>query len=748
MQASLKKSQFNFKSSYLAVVAALAIVPVSSYAETAAESSAKSQSNSVVVAEAEQAKSGSVEALPEVSVKQKRHTSSPHNVVQTGSKTDTPLRDIPASISVVTEDLLKEQGAQTMNDAMSNVSSVQPQMGGGYGFANSYNSRGLSLSFLRDNMPDGTAQNNYFRTMYDVERIEVLKGPGSALFGVVGPGGSINVISKLPKRTYGFSAGTTVGSFGTRNGFVDVTGAIGEAAAGRLIANVERTDGYRGLNRDIVEISPSLTLNIAEDKVLNIDFDHRDMKIQADNYGILFDRNGKVASVSDKTRYYTPFNTTDQRINRLAITHNWTISDALSLRTAFTNDSRDLYLLRNAGGSPGNLLNSSTGRSAREQTDDARYTTFQNELIWKTNTGAIGHTVLAGVELNNTAADTFRTDYALPAIANIYSPVILETSLTGLAKTQSFDRKIKSDTVSVYLQDQLSFGEHWKLRASIRNDRVQFSDKGFSRTTLNGVTAYRYRVVDEAANLTTGSLGAVYQPTKDLAFYAGYSEGAFVNLATEATIVSKDPEASKQTEVGVKTTLFGGLADVNAALFNTRRENYFITLPNSNNQPTPDGMDRSRGLEIDFGIHPMTGWNVTGNFVTMDPENKSRNLVSGNTVLNVDERSAYGLRPSGVSRQLFSLWNSYEIQSGMASGLKFGIGARYKSDSYADTLNVYKVPSYTVFDAAVSYRRDKWEAALNLKNLTDKTYYTSATFSGALPGDPRSLYATLRFDFK
>ena len=153
-------------------------------------------------------------------------------MARTGSKTDTPLRDIPATVDVVPASVLKEQGAITMNDAMRNVPSVQPLMGGGYGFGNSFTSRGLSLSFLRDDIPDGSAQNSYFRTMYDVDRIEVLKGPGSALFGVAGPGGSINMITKKPRNQFDLTAGTMLGSFGTRNGFVDLTGSLGSAFCG------------------------------------------------------------------------------------------------------------------------------------------------------------------------------------------------------------------------------------------------------------------------------------------------------------------------------------------------------------------------------------------------------------------------------------------------------------------------------------------------------------------------------------
>jgi len=670
------------------------------------------------------------------------YAGSANDSASTASKTDTPLRDIPASIAVVPASLLQEQGAQTMNDAMRNVSSVQPVMGGGYGFANNYTSRGLSLSFLRDDMPDGTTQNGYFRTMVDIERIEVLKGPGSALFGSAGPGGSINIITKKPSKDFHAEVGVTAGSLDTRNAYVDVTGAINDNAEGRLIANIEHSDGYRGLGRDIVEISPTVALHIADNKTLTLDFDHRDIEIKPDNYGILFDGKGNLANVSRETRYYTPFNFTDQEINRLGATHDWAISDALSMRTAMVYETRKIDMLRNAGGNASTAVVGGPigSRTLRQQSDDARYTTLQNELTWKVTTGMVKHTVLAGIEYKDSEVDTVRVGYNLPAIANILNPVLLETSLSALTPvaSQGFNRRITSDTSSVYVQEQMAIGEQFKVRAGLREDRTNYKDSG-----TQGVSV---RTIQATENLTSGSLGFVYQPTPQLAFYTGYSKGAFVNLATEGNAVPLAPETSNQVEIGTKATLLNGKVDFNLALFSTKRENYFVTLPGALSA-TPDGKDKTRGIEMDVGVHPITGWNITGNAVWMNPEVES-NVLASNAVFGVSNQSIKGTRPSGVSKQTFSVWNNYQIQSGFAQGLNIGLGVTHKSDSYADSLNLLKVPSYTVYDASASYRYKQWVTAFNLKNLTDKTYYINPTFGGALPGDPRSAYLTLRYDFK
>lgn len=675
---------------------------------------------------------------------------SPDDVARTGSKTDTPLRDIPASVAVVPAAILREQGAYTMNDAMRNISSIQPHMAGGYGFADQFTSRGLLMSFLRDGIPDGPAQNGYTRTMYDVDRIEVLKGPGSALFGAGNPGGSINMVTLRPQDKFGLSMGTFLGSFGMRNGYLDLTGPMGQRAAGRIIADIEHAEGFRGLSRDIMEISPSMTWNIANNKTLRIDFNHRDIQVKPDNFGILFDARGDLANVSRETRYYTPFNKTNQRIDRIGVTHDWIISDTLSMRTAVAYDHRDLDLIRNLSATVSLANDVVTGRNARRQSDHANYTTFQNELIWKTNTGPVNHTLLGGIEYKNTNVKSNVDIYLFPDIANIRNPVITETSLSGNTHFQLFDRKMTSDTISFYGQDQLAFGERWKLRGGVRHDIINYEDKGFERSVQSLAGVSNYRELIHSQSFTTGSIGGVFQPTPFLALYAGYSTGAFINLATESKALPAAPETSSQIEVGAKITLLNDKLDLNVALFDTQRNNYFILLPGSGGLPTQDGRDRSRGVELSFNLNPVSGWNILGNSVWMDPETLS-NAVASNANFGIKDQSIHGTRPAGVSNHISSLWQTYQIQTGVARGLTFGFGATHKSDAFADNLNLLKVPAYTVFDAAISYRSSYrlvgWEAALNLRNLTDTNYFINPTFAGALPGNARSIFGSLRFYF-
>lgn len=671
--------------------------------------------------------------LPEVRARGARvEPGSRNDVSSTATKTDTPLRDVPASVVIVPKETLREQGVTDMNRALYNVSSAQPQMGGGYGFADNYTIRGQSILFLRDGYPDGTAQNGYRRTMADVERIEVVKGPGSALYGSGGAGGTVNVITKAPSARALAEVSASAGSFGTRGITIDAGGSLGQFPT-RVIANAEHSDGFRGLSRDIREFLPSAAWSIGSDKLLTIDFDHRSIETTPDNYGIVFDFNRNIAAAPREARYYSPMNRAEQTVNRLTLAHEWQLSAGTVMRSALITDGRDIDMLRNAGGNGGNSSGAMTGRTLREQHDRARYTTLQNEWVFKPGTA---HVVLAGIQYSDSAVDTRRIGYNLPNITDVNNPVVPETTSAGLAPVaaQGFDRRIEGRTLAAYAQDQMTLSEQWKVRAGLRYDRTHFRDAGVQGTA--------FRDIDETKGMVGGSLGAVWQPSRSWSLFAGAARGGFVNLSTEPTAVSREPEKNKQYEAGVKSTLLNGALDGQLALFQVERENHLITLPGAASA-TPEGHDRTRGIEFDALARPAARWKVVANAYIQDAEVLS-NTIASNAILGVTENIS-GKQPTGVARAGGRLWTSYQFYGSEANGAGAGVGFTRKGESYADSLNRYRVPAYTVFDASVYYRQRSWDVGVGIYNLTDREYYTNPTFAGALPGEPRSLYLTFRW---
>lgn len=696
------------------------------------------------------AQNAAEKTLAPVSVTGERNQSQGYTpgVASTGSKIAVPLKDLPSSISIVPKEVIEEQAGKTLNQVLTNASGVQPVYGGGYGFADNYVIRGLRIRFLRDGIPDGPALINYSRSFADVESVEVLKGPGSAVYGNGAPGGMINLVTKQPGRTFGANVEATVGGLGLRQVVGDITGAISEDLSARLIVNDYHTDSIRGLKADVREIVGKLDYRLNASNRFSIGYDHRENANVVDNFGIFFDVNGNVANVSKDNRYYSPFNKTTQTIDRVTLVHDYTASSDVSVRTAFAYDQRKIGIVRNAGSNVINAANAVTNRSGRTQSDDANYTNLSSELTWKLQ-GPIKQTLLVGAEYEIVRNTANRFTYNLPNITNALAPIVPETTLAGLAQTRAFDKKIGSNTLSTYAQDQIEFSKEWKARVGVRLDQVRYFDDGIGNSLTVPTVANVYRKLEVSQNLPSWQAGVVYQPRTDLSFFAGATRGRFVSIQTESINLDNSAEKSRQVELGAKTSWFDDKLNVNLTYFRTDRNNYLTAL-SPGTDPLPVGQSKSKGFELDVIGTPMPGWNITAAYSQVNARSTSNELSVINGITPATGESVNGKFLAATPRTAFALWNSWRFQSGSLQGLGFGYGIVNKSSSYADTLEKLKVPGYTIYNGLVSYKfgkGEKTELALNIKNLTNKSYYMVPTFSGALPGEPRQVLVTLRTAF-
>lgn len=688
---------------------------------------------------------------PLTAVGKKRPGPRPVRAVRSASKTDTKLQDVPAAVVVVPEQLLQQQDAQTMNEAARNASGITPVMGGSYGFADRYLMRGLSQRFLRDGLPDGPSFNGYFRSMTDVERIEVLKGPASALYGRTEPGGLINVVTRRPLFVRDWRAELGAGSFGSSRLALSGGGPLSSDVGARVDASYQHSDGYRRLARTVWEVMPSVELRLGEEHALLIDYDLRSNEIVPDNYGIPYApidaaapvRNARPLRVDLDNRYYSPFNEVSQTLHRLTARHEWRPSDTLEVRSSAAFDARELHILRNAGGAvsatDGGL--SQTARTAREQEDDARYFVFQNEVVARGGRGPVEHTLLVGLEAEQARIDTKRDDMALPNIANVLSPQIEEAGAQDLERQPSFERRVTSSSVGLYAQEQLALWSLVKLRASGRLDRVQMVDAGLARYPTNG-SPLTDRRITSTKGLATAQLGAVVQPLPELSVYSGVATGKFMNIQTESTNLTAKPEGSFQVEAGIKTALLGDRLQANLAGFWTRRDNFYVT-PFGGTDPEPVGEQATTGVELDLLVVAASGLTLTLNYAYYRARITSpQQQTLGTQTVDID-----GAKPQGVPEQVGNLWIAYELEQGLLRGLGLAAGLRFQGESYADALNLNRVPAYALLDGGVFYRQPQYEVQLNLRNLTDAEYFSHPTFSGAAPGEPLTAQATLRYRY-
>jgi iron complex outermembrane recepter protein len=657
--------------------------------------------------------------------------------ISTGSKTGVDPRDVPASIVVIPEQVLRDQDVRTLDAALTNASAVAPSFGGGYGFGDNFVIRGLPVRFLRDGLPDGPTTVGYHRTLADVSSVEVLKGPGSALYGRAEAGGSINLTSRAPADAWGASGLASYGSFDFITLTGDVTGPLAAGANARVIGSYERTDGYRGLARRYVDILPSVAVELGNHS-LTFDYDHRDQSAVVDNYGLPFTTTRVFANIDPTSRFYSAFNRVDQVINRFTIADTVKARDDLTLHAAVVYDTRTLNIRRNAGSAVINAAGQMTGRGGRLQTDRNDYWTGQAEAVWTPRTGDVQHTILIGAEYASSNLATVRRTYVLPNVSIINGRADApETTAVLAGSIAGFDRKITSDTLSVYAQEQIDIADTVKIRGGIRYDSVDIVDNG-----LVGTVARR---IAGDAGLVSWQVGAVYKPAEWVSFYGGYAKGKFLALNTESSALSPIPESSSQIEAGVKTSLMDGKLTANIAAFETTRDDFFVTLV-AGADPVQVGAQKSRGVELDVVGTPVTGLNIIGNVAYVNARNRSSALASVTGI--VVNQPVQGKRLGSTPEWSGSLWASYEVQPGSAlAGINVGAGVVYKDAVFSDTLELLRVPAYTVLRAALGYRTKLFDVQVTVNNIANVRYYSVPTGVGAQVGDPRTVQLTLRTHF-
>lgn len=672
---------------------------------------------------------GKVTTLKEILVRAK----SEKNKAITGSKTATPLSDIPATINVVPRDVIEAQNATAdLDKSIRNVSGVTQSSSSNYGFFNNYLIRGLNMNFLRDGAPDASTINGYARSLVDVEQVEVLKGPGSALYGSGAPGGSVNLVSKTPQENPGRTFAQLFGSFGTYQTSLDLTGPTwNENLLYRLNGNYYTSDGFRDLNSSRTEVLPTILWKANENHQVTFDFDYRKIDSVVDTYGTPFRGTSttvpnSLLNVSRDNKYYTPFSDTSQEIFRGAINDEFNLTENLLLRNNLVILDRDLYLLRNAGGTIAAGSSVMTGRNLREQTDNVTDYTYQLEPVLDFNTGSIAHKLLTGFEVQYHDIKAVRSTASLSNITDVFNPVIPETSKSSLSFVPNFDRDIDAFYTSLYAQDQVELTEQWKVRFGGRTD--WFDTK--TNSHLDGVKQRR------KDNDVSGQAGLVYQPLENTSFYAGISSSKQAVLSTESTSLNK-PESADQIEIGNKTTLFNDKVNINLALFRVTRRDFLVTV---GTETIPVGEQRTEGIDLDISSEPIKGWKLLANYSFQDAE--LLNVPQSGSNPKVD-----GNRPTGIPVNSSSFWTTYELQNGPLKGFGFGGGLTFKDDVFINQQNTSRIPSYLIGDLVFFYHKDWYEAQLNISNIGDTTYYRNGVNSGALPGDPLAFQGTVKVHF-
>ena len=658
----------------------------------------------------------------------------------TATRTDTPLRDIPASIQVIPRQVIEDQRAIRLDEALRNVGSVT--------FSNSVGNRGqnflvrgFSATQYRNGLREDAGGGGSFNTRTaqetaDLERIEVLKGPASVLFGQGEPGGIINLVTKKPLSTPYYNIEFTAGSFDFYRPTLDFSGPLNED--GSLAYRLNIAYESAGSFRDFTDsrryfIAPSLTWIISPSTKLTLEASYLQDRRSPDTGLIVLNGSDRPANLpfnrtlADPDNYAMNF---DETRAYLFLDHKF--SDDISVRTAFRYTTS--FESFREGLSFINRLrdDNRTVELGISSTDQFYETyTFQNDFIWEFKTGAIAHTLLFGLEVNNGFG---RFSSQVPpeqqnvtgGLLDIFEPNYNAITYTGGFQVFEDGDFQKRNMFGVYLQDQITIANNIKLLVGGRFDSVDTEQ-------LFQVDEF---VVEQRDSAFSPRLGLVYQPNANLSLYASYSRSFVPVLGRSAINEPFQPTRGTQYEVGAKADFLDGRLSATLSAYNITRSN--ITTPDPDN---PDfsiqvGEQRGRGIDLDVVGEISPGWNIIASYALID------------ATITEDNRFEVGNRLNNIPNNAASLWTTYTVQSGDLAGLGFGVGAFFVGERTGDLANSFTLPEYTRVDAAVYYNRDNFRAALNFKNLFGTEYFAgSQSRTSVIPGVPFEVLGTVSWEF-
>jgi iron complex outermembrane recepter protein len=647
----------------------------------------------------------------------------------TATRTDTPLRDIPQSIQVVPRQVLEDRNARTVSEAVETVSGVVETA------ALSNTPVGVLRTIrgfeeeasLRNGLRDG---NFRFEPIGTVEQIEVLKGPASVLFGALEPGGVINITTRQPLDKPYYKIGFEAGNFGLYQPSIDFSGPLttDKNILYRFIAAYRGTGSFQDrANSQTTTIAPSLTFKLGEQTKLNLYYEYSRYYANPYTYFVPLLSDGRLPPASFYPNYSPSVNIETHRLGYTLnheLSQNWQIRNnlAISFKDYFLQETYYSDLLENRfiTGYRINAVNST----------ESDYN-GQIDLVGKFKTGSISHQLVAGFDFSRREGFLGRADVPtdLPDL-NIFNPNynVLEPEFPATPFT---DQKI-DQTYGVYLQDQIAFSDNLKLLIGGRYDWV--SSSGFVPIDSDSPT--------QNDGAFSPRIGLVYQPSENVSLYTSYSQSFRQAVGQNPDNRLFEPTRGTQYEIGVKADFLGGKLSTTLAAYNLIKTNVLTPDPDpilaQQGFQVQVGEQQSRGIELDIAGEILPGWKIIASYALTDAKVTADNSIP----------SVVGNRLIGVPENQASLWTTYEIQKGNLQGLGFGLGLFYVGERQGNIANSARMDDYLRTDAAIYYRRDGFNTAINVRNLFNIDYLTRAFDSlYVLRGEPFTITGSVSWEF-
>jgi iron complex outermembrane recepter protein len=646
------------------------------------------------------------------------------------TRTDTPLRDIPRTIQVIPEQVLEDQGITRVTDAVRNVSSVV-QDGGFGGTTDQLNIRGFFTDGIFVDGFRGAAGRGFAETA-NVERIEVLRGPASILFGNTEPGGIINLVTKQPLAEPFYGLELQAGSYGFVRPTVDLTGPLNSdrTILYRFNGAYERANGFRAFDQGISRFfaAPALAFRLDDATTLDVDFTYRnderpfDRGFLAIGRGIVDTPLSRIFGEPDDVNRVQEYGA-GYRLEH-EFNDSWQVRNQFRLLLTDSFDYRAEPL----------RLDETTGiltRNFRSNDDRSEVYSLQTDLLGNFFTGSVEHNLLVGLDLRRqTSGGTQRRlPGELTPSLDIFNPVynVVERPPLSALTNEVRNNRDLTNALGLLVQDQIKILDNLIVVIGGRVDAVSQNSRNNRTGNESGqdVTAF------------TPTVGVVYQPIEPISLYANFARSFQPNFGTNVDGNFLPPERGTQYEVGVQAAITDRLT-ASLAAYTITKNNLATTDPDNPDFSIPIAEQRSRGIDLNLAGEILPGWNVIASYGYIDAAYTEEyfGLPPGSRVANVPNHTA-------------SLWSTYAIQSGNLQGLGFGTGVFYVGDRAGDFEDTFDLPSYLRTDAAVFYRRNNWRAAINVQNLFDVRYFKANNFGRVAiePGAPLSIIGSVSIDF-
>lgn len=643
------------------------------------------------------------------------------------TKTDTRLLDVPQAVTVVTDKLVADQAMTSMADVFRYMPGIGVAQGEGNRDTPVMRGTSSTADFYVDGIRDDV---QYYRDVYNLERVEALKGPNAMIFGRGGSGGVINRITRQADGEDHRNAALQFGSDDRRRGTVDFGTGIGAAAGFRINAVHEDSLSFRDhfqLKR--YGANPTFGFDLGTSTRLQVGYEHFHDDRTTDRGVPSF--HGRPLDTDPSTFFGSPtLNRTEADVDAIDVAVDHRFTGSLGLRSHLRWADYDKYY-QNVFPTAVDATGTQVSLYAYRSETTRRNLFNQTDLVWKVDAGRMNHTVLAGMELGRQVTDNFRTTgYFAPGtnVVPLADPRF-DAAVDFRQSATDADNHGTAKVVAFYLQDQIDLARQWQLIVGLRHD-------SFRVDLRNNRTGQSFESDD---GLLSPRAGLVFKPAEQVSVYASYSMAhqprAGEQLASlNASNAALDPEKFTNREIGVKWDIRRDL-QASVAVYRLERSNVAVVDPADVTRLLLVDGQYAQGIELGIAGRVTEQWQLMGGYA----------YQSGEITATQSATAVRGHRLAQLPRHSASLWNRYDFSKRFGAGL----GIVYRDALFANIDNQVTLPAFARVDAALYWTATKWlQLQLNVENIADTRYFASAHSNNNIsPGAPRSAWLSLNLRY-